>query len=571
MSKRDVEAIYPLSPQQTGMLLESLAAPGSGVHLEQLAVTLEGELDAGLFAEAWQRLVRRHPVLRTAFVWQDQEEPLQLVLRRVELPVAAEDWSDVSEAETPARLAAFLEADGRRDFKPTRPPLMRVHLLRASARLHHLVWTHHHILMDGWCRPLVLRELMETYAALAAAREPRLAPARPYRDYVKWLGERNPEASARFWREILAGFTRPTPLGRPLRRATPRGGGHGEVKLGLGREETRALEVVARQRHLTASTLAQGAWALALAWASGEEEVVFGVTVSGRPEELEGIEGSIGLFINTLPLRAEVPRTGGLLPWLEALQRKNLELRRHEHASAGQVHLWSEVPGSLPLFESLLVFENYPADPAGGAGDRSAPLRIRRTSAAGGRTRYPVTVMVVPGDRLGILLVHDRSRVPAAAAETLAGAFADLLRAIVEDPEQDVPSLLERLDGKAPPRVFVRDGREREGRPAAPPRSSTEQMLAVLWGEVLGLGPVGIDEDFFQLGGHSLAAAESSRWCAGRSTSSSPCGPSSSIRRSKRSRRRSLAGRATRSAMRRASRRCRRSSRTRSQPASPSR
>ncbi|HLE83154.1 MAG TPA: condensation domain-containing protein, partial [Thermoanaerobaculia bacterium] len=509
MSKRDIEAIYPLSPQQTGMLLESLAVPGSGIHVEQVAATLEGDLDVGLFTEAWQRLVQRHPVLRTAFVWQDQEEPLQLVLRRVEVPLEREDWSDVPDEETPARLAAFLEADGRRDFKPSKAPLMRVHLLCAGPRLHHLVWTHHHILMDGWCRPLVLHELVETYAALAAGREPRLAPTRPYRDFVKWLGERDPVASEAFWRESLAGFTHPTPLGRPASDGTPRVGGHGGVKLRFGPEETRVLESVARARHLTASTLAQGAWALALAWASGENEVVFGVTVSGRPEELDGIEGSIGLFINTLPLRVEVPPGEGLLPWLESLQRKNLELRRHEHVSAGQIHQWSEVPGSLPLFESLLVFENYPADPAEGDGDRpELPLRIRRTSAAGGRTRHPITLMVVPGERLAISLVHDRARVPRAAAEALAGAFADLLRAIVEESDRDLASLLGRLEGKAPPELPAGDRGEREARPVAAPRSSTEQMLAVLWGEVLGLRPVGIDEDFFRLGGHSMAAAE---------------------------------------------------------------
>src|SRR5947209_15077861 len=191
MATRRIADIYPLSPLQEGMLFHSLYSPNSGVYVEQLSCALEGPLNAAAFARAWERAVERHAVLRTAFVWKSQKRPLQAVQRRVELPLVSEDWSALAAVEREARLAAFLAADRRRGFELGRAPLLRLALLRFGTANHRLVWTSHHLLLDGWSMPLLLSEVLRYYAAFAGGGDLALTAPRPYRDYIAWLGSRD--------------------------------------------------------------------------------------------------------------------------------------------------------------------------------------------------------------------------------------------------------------------------------------------------------------------------------------------------------------------------------------------
>ncbi len=504
MSKKTVEAIHPLSPQQQGMLFETLAAPRSGIHIEQLTCALDGELDRSAFARAWKALLDRHAVLRTAFAWQDQPQPLQLVVRDLEMPIAEEDWRGLPAAETTARLQAFLEADRRQDFKLSKPPLMRLALLDTGEGTRTLVWTHHHILMDGWCRPVLLHELFSLYADFCLGREPGLPPSRSYGDYIAWLGRQDASRAEAFWSESLRGFRRPTPLGRPVAAGANGHSGHITLQGSLPPGETAVLQALAQRLRVTLSTVVQGAWALLLGRYSGESDVVFGITASGRPAELEGIESTIGLFINTLPLRVRLDLDEGLAAWLQRLQAWNLELRRWEQVSSGQVHRWSEVPGALPLHESILVFENYPVPPAEPAARAGLTVRAGAGFSTGGQTRQPLTVLVVPGAELAVTLVHDPRRLP--ESRRILDHFVSLLGRMAAAPESPLASLLESIpEAEIPGFVPLVRSPAREH---LPPRTSIEEMLAVVWSQALGLHPVSIDDDFFSLGGHSLLAAE---------------------------------------------------------------
>ena len=504
MSKKTVDAIYPLSAQQQGMLFETLAAPASGIHIEQLTCHLEGELDLSAFERAWESLLERHSILRTGFAWQDQPQPLQLVVREVIMPLRQEDWRDLSEGEREERLRAFLDADRREGFRLTRPPLMRLALLRTGASEHTLVWTHHHILMDGWCRPVLLRELFGLYEALVHGRRPELPPVRPYQDYITWLGRQDASRAEGFWRECLRGFQRPTPLGR-ITPANGKAAGYASLRARLPARDTAALQELAQRLRVTPGTLVQGAWALVLGRYAGAAEVTFGITVSGRPPALDGIESTVGLFINTLPLRVHLDPEERLGDWLERLQSHAVELRRYEHVSSGQVHRWSEVPGALPLYESILVFENYPADLEGASAGGGLAVRLRGTSASGGQTRHPLTLLVTPGAEMRTTLVHDTRRVPdpGRMLEHLLGVLADM----AADAGRELGFLMDRIPAGEIP-AFVPLDRRAGRREPLPPRNSVEEMLIVLWSQVLGLHPVGVEDDFFALGGHSLLAAE---------------------------------------------------------------
>src|SRR5262249_13534010 len=190
-NKNNIEDIYPLSSMQQGLLLHSVLAPDSGVYVQQLSCTLAGDLDLSALKRAWQKVVDRHPVLRTAFIWKRRAEPVQVVHRSIELSWEEHDWSGDSSEPLEDRLNAFLEKDRRSGFVLSKAPLIRINLIRVEARAYKFVWTHHHILMDGWCGPLLMKEVFAFYEAFSSGPEGRdlyIEPSRPYGDYIDWLG-----------------------------------------------------------------------------------------------------------------------------------------------------------------------------------------------------------------------------------------------------------------------------------------------------------------------------------------------------------------------------------------------
>jgi amino acid adenylation domain-containing protein len=446
MSSEHIEQIYELSPMQQAMLFHSLYAPGTGVYLLQQNLRLEGRLDVPAFERAWRLMVERHEVLRTAFFWQDLEKPLQVVHRQAGLEVGCEDWSGLGEEERRGRLAAFLEADRRRGFDLSAPPLTRLALFELAPDRHQLVWTTHHIVVDGWSQGLLLHELFAAYAAFVDGREPRLAPPRGFRDYVAWL-QRQPLAEAEaFWRQALAGFDSPTFIaGETGKTGEAAGRESRRRELALPPPLATALREGARRRRLTLNTLMQGVWALVLAQASGREDVVFGTTVAGRPAELAGVESIVGLFINTLPMRLEVDPGRRLWEWLAAIQARQAETRRFEHSPLTEVQRWSALPAGVALFDHILVFENavVPGETAGLPGG----LAIREETATTS-TNYPLNVVVIPGgpgSPLTLSILYDPERFEAVEVTRLLERLAALLAAFGAEGDPrlgELPALL---------------------------------------------------------------------------------------------------------------------------------
>ncbi|TQF12196.1 non-ribosomal peptide synthetase, partial [Myxococcus llanfairpwllgwyngyllgogerychwyrndrobwllllantysiliogogogochensis] len=209
----NIEDLYPLSPLQGGMLFHAIAEPGEGLYFNQLVCELRGQLDVDAFIQAWRGAVAAHPALRTALVWDDVDEPVQVVLREVELPVRVEDWRDLSADAFEARLSTFLEQDRREGFDLSRAPLIRLTLLRSAADAYRFVFSHSHLVLDGWSVPLVVRDFFALYEGSLAGRSPRLVSPRPFSDYLGWLAEHDLKDSEDFWRRELAGVDEPTPTG----------------------------------------------------------------------------------------------------------------------------------------------------------------------------------------------------------------------------------------------------------------------------------------------------------------------------------------------------------------------
>ncbi|MBV9787871.1 MAG: amino acid adenylation domain-containing protein, partial [Chloroflexi bacterium] len=431
-----VEAIYPLSPMQQGMLFHTLYDQASGVYLTQINLTLRGNLDVPSFQRAWELVIERHPVLRTAFVWERRDEPFQVVYRQVRLPWSQHDLRDRSPDEQEAHIAAFLADDLSQGFALDKAPLMRLVLFQTAVDTHQFLWSQHHLLMDGWSLPLVIGEVFQAYEAFAHGRDIRLPAARPYREYIAWLQKQDMQQAETFWRENLAGFTAPTPLGvdQPLRPDAELAE-NVELEVQVPSEVTIPLQALTRQHGLTLNTVVQGAWALLLSCYSGERDVVFGATVSGRPADLPGVERMVGLFINTLPVRITIDGQVTLLDWLKQIQTQQAELRQYEYSPLVQVQGWSEIPRGQSLFESLVVFENYPTatNQAQPGNQRSLEISSQRSLERG---NYPLNLTATTADGLGLRVTYDGRRFTAATIERLVGHLQTILAAIAAAPMQ---------------------------------------------------------------------------------------------------------------------------------------
>ena len=263
---KNIETFYPLSPLQKGLLFHSLASPNSGLYFQQMNCFLRGKFDAGAWGKAWQSLVDLHPILRTSFVWEKVQEPIQVVHREVKLQINEQDWRAFNAIEQKAKSAEYLREDRRRGFSVSHAPLMRHALLRMSDDAYMWVWSHHHLLLDGWSVQVLADQIFEFYEGYVKNEPVRLAPSRPYKDYIAWLVHKDLASAERFWRSTLSGFAHANLLS-DVRESSLADGNeeeHADETIELSVAETESLQTFARQHQLTLSTLAQAAWALIL-------------------------------------------------------------------------------------------------------------------------------------------------------------------------------------------------------------------------------------------------------------------------------------------------------------------
>ncbi|MCI3242923.1 non-ribosomal peptide synthetase [Streptomyces spinosisporus] len=426
-----VEDVLPLSPLQQGLLFHALFDDGAqDVYTMQSLVEIEGPLSPGLLRTAAEELFARHANLRSAFLHEDLDEPVQVVLKQITV-----DWKETGAAsdDDVARLAA---ADAAARFDLTEPPLLRLTLVARGPDRWLLILTNHHLLLDGWSIPLLVRELLQLYAArLDPGRCAPLPAVRPYRDFLAWLASRDQEASAQAWRRALAGAA-PTllaPATAGLLPVVP------ELHtLRLSEELTGQVQELARSRGITVNTVVQGLWALLLARLTGRDDVVFGATVAGRPADLAGVESMIGLFINTVPVRVAVPAAEPAGAFLRRLQDEQARLMEHQHLGLTEIQ---RLAGTGDLFDTLVVFENYPIDrDAVAEAEAVAGLRILGVQGSGA-THYPLTLAVLAEQRLGFVFEFRPDSYDRPGAERLAARFERLVHALLATPDAPLAAL----------------------------------------------------------------------------------------------------------------------------------
>ena len=433
--RAEIRDSYPLTPVQEGMLFHDLAAGGegtgeSGVYVEQLTCPVDGPLDLERLQSAWSRVIERHEILRCSFEWEGIERPLQLVHDAV-----APSWRTFDAESDEARdFDAWLRADRRRGFDLRQAPLLRFAWFPRQSDGGLLVWTFHHILLDGWSTRLVWNEVQTLYARLAEDAGARLGTAPGFRNFIDWREARGPESSEGFWTETLADWKGPTPLCEALSpEAIPPGSPmHGEERLCIDSETTRLLASLGRSARVTLNSVCQAAWALLVGAMTRERDVVFGVTLSGRPHDLADAEKIAGLFINTLPLRVRWTAERSLGEWLAELHAAQLALLDESSTSLVDAVRASPVSEASRLFDHLFVFESFPAakvESATQGGAIFGDVEYREQS------HFPLALLVLPGDELELRLVHDLSACGTTDARRLLERLATGLRAMASRPQ----------------------------------------------------------------------------------------------------------------------------------------
>jgi amino acid adenylation domain-containing protein/non-ribosomal peptide synthase protein (TIGR01720 family) len=491
---------YELSPLQQGMLFHSLYHRDPSSYCQQFSFPIEGALHPEALKSAWKRAMERHDVLRTSFVWEGRPQPLQVVANKTELPWKALDWTPFDVAEQQSRFEAFLLHDRERGLDLETAPLFRCRLIQQTPTRWTFCWTSHHILMDGWSTAILFREVFEDYIALAGNHMPPERPAPvPYRTYIDWLSLQQQGAHESWWRQHLHGVQQTTPL--PGGRASSSAASHLEEQtLLLEADFTSALTAQLRMQHITLNTLLRGTWALLLSASSGLQDVVYGVTVAGRPPQLEGVEEMVGLFINTLPLRIRIDGSASFRDHLDALQAEQIAMDQHAAVSLVDLQRWSDMPKGSPLFESLFVFENYPMAAPAGVDQSGLTLGDVRSFD---QTNYPLTITIVPGSQLNIRIAWDPQRLEPGAVDRLFADISQVLERYLAHPESTCADLI-AINAPAPMQIEPRRTALAAKRTA--PRDQVEATLLAIWEEVLEKPGIGITDDYFDLGGHSILA-----------------------------------------------------------------
>jgi non-ribosomal peptide synthase protein (TIGR01720 family) len=386
-----IEKLYPATSMQQGLLFHSLL--DSRAYVIQTYPTFEGKLSVEHFRHAWQSVVERHDIFRTIFVGEGGILH-QLVVPSAVMPWHEEDWRALSESEQATRFERYRLEDRARGFDFKQAPLQRVSLFRLGEERYQMLWSHHHMLLDGWCSPLVYRDVMLSYQAYVAGESVVLPAAPEYARYIGWLQEQNQEEARSYWHAYLAPLEAPTPLS--VDKLPPDGcTGYQDQYMALSQEQSARLQAFAKHHQTTLNTLVQLAWGYLLHRYSGEAHVMFGATISGRPAGVSGIESMVGLFINTIPVKVSFDASEEVASLLVTLHGEFQRSNEYGYLPLTEIHKQSAVAGGVRLFDSLVIFENYPLDAAMEVDTRQTASSLKIVDVGvEEHTNYPLTLSV---------------------------------------------------------------------------------------------------------------------------------------------------------------------------------
>lgn len=510
MSKPKIEAIYPLSAMQQSLLLHSIYEEEDQGFL-QVTCTLKGTLQVEYFKKAWELAALRHPVLRTSIHWENMEKPVQVVHPTVELDWQVEDWQGDSSLGL-KNLDLAKEDDRHEGIALTKAPVSRFRIFQKGPEVFTLLWSCHHILLDGWSTTIILKDVLAFYAGEIEGKAVELEVLPSYKHYLKWIQQQDQGAAAIFWKERLAEFHGPSLIAPTAQQGTGVGLFFQTSIRTLPVDLSESMQTFGQQEHITQSTLIQGIWAILLSKLLQKKDVAFGNTVSGRSADIPNMDLLAGLFMNVLPVSAMIEEDQSIGDWMRTLQLSVVATHKYEHTSLTQILNWANWKHASTLFDTLLVYENFPWENMEAGG-------VQLLDFQGGlTTTYPLTLVIQPGTQVHLLFQYQRERVSPLLVKWLADGLSQLLTQIVDQPSLTLGDLLNALPNPTGVKQaehqraylqveqanFIFSKKVDDSYVA--PQNPIELQLTKMWEELFGRHPIGVQENFFQIGGNSLLA-----------------------------------------------------------------
>ena len=438
----NIEDAYPLAPLQSGMLFHSIASPKSGVYVEQLLLRLDAsDLSVNSLKLAWTRLITRHPVLRTAFVWENTKQPLQVVYKTAELDWTELDYRNINYNKIEKAVAEYQKADRLNDFDLSKPALQRMTLIRVSDDLYTWIWTRHHIVFDGWSTSILLDELTQFYNAIKDERPLELPSVRPYRDYISTFKSVDSLANNDFWKRYLEGLeTAPLlseHIGKPEKKSDNKVASalhHEEIAV-ISEQDTKLLESTCRKSRVTLNTAVQAAWCILLERYINHSDITWGSVFSGRSENLKGAENIVGLLINTVLVRQQIDPALSVKEFLRTVQENLLNVMEHEQTALSEIQSLSPLGSEVSLFDTVVVFENYPRNHSKNNLFGSGEVEYHEQSS------FPLALIVIPGKQLELILIYNSRSFSSSFSKRLLSEFANILVKIAKEQQTQVGQL----------------------------------------------------------------------------------------------------------------------------------
>lgn len=490
-----IESISPLTYLQRALLFHSLAETRDQ-GIIQVSCRLEGPLNEEAFARSWQLVTDRHPALRSSIHWENIKQAVQIVRPVATISLVCEDLRELPVPAQKTTIDGYKTKDAATKFELTKALLNRLVVFRTETESHELIWTSHHLLLDGWSAGVVLRDVFNYYEAEISS-VPYQAPVLPaYRQYVNWLKAQDRTTAAEWWRAEFDGFTRPTLLGS----GAAAGAALRTKEQCLTEEAFLPIKEAIRTNRLTLNTVAQGLWGLLLGRLFGRNDVLFGTTVSGRTPDIPRHGEMAGLFTNAVPVRIRMEDDKPADEWLQGLQTKNLEGAEHNFANLGEVTEWSGIPPNVLRFDHLLLVQNYPWSDLAGGGITVKDFKGDLTST------QPLVVMLRPQNGLTLTLRYDSAQLAEEVVDWLLKEYAGLLQALPDLLNKKVGNIKDGLSAAPAMASFEQAPEERSMENYTVAKSATELKLTSIWENLLSLSPIGVTDDFFFSGGTSMLA-----------------------------------------------------------------
>jgi amino acid adenylation domain-containing protein/non-ribosomal peptide synthase protein (TIGR01720 family) len=432
-----ITSLYRLSGLQEGMLFHGLYDQEVVAYIEQFTCNLY-DLDVRSFRQAWGYILKQHSILRSSFSYEELDIPVQCVHETVELPFEELDYRGLAKEAQETEEENFLEQDRARGFDFKCPPLMRITLIRTGDAAYRMVWTYHHLLMDGWSLPVLLEELLQHYETLLEGKTIVARPQDHYEDYIRYIESRDKEEEEQYWRSYMKGLETASylPFVSTARDRSKGIGVYKENYLTLDAGVTGRIHAYAQQHGLTVNTIMQGAWAFILHAYTGNPNVAYGVTVSGRPAALPDVEQRVGMYINTIPLHTAIDRNSDIISWLSAIQQDQIRSREYEHTFLSAIQRWTGIPGDL--FDSILVFENYPLNEAAVSGDHKLKITNLHLKE---HTNYPLNIIITATRQIDIMFGYNASVLEDSYIDRLSGHFEQVVLQMISGAQRQLSGL----------------------------------------------------------------------------------------------------------------------------------